>query len=604
MTLDVSRAPNRNALLAGALVDELARAGVRHFVVCPGSRSTPLVVALVALTRERPGLHVWSQIDERSAGFFALGIAKQSHTPAALVCTSGTAAANFFPAVIEASQSGVPLIVLSADRPSELRDWGAAQTIDQVRLYGGYARWFAELPLPEPTPQLVRQARAVGARAVAVARGESPGPVHLNCPFREPLEPVSEALPESLAADALAARGRSARAWTQLERAPHAPAPLLVHRLARAIAAAPRGVIAAGPLDRPGALGAAVARLARAAGWPILAEASSQLRCGAHAEDAPIAASYDLFLRNAPLAKSLAPQLVLRLGAPLTSKAFASWLASHTGCELWLADPDGRWADPTQRAAELLRFDPELLCGALATELERTGDARPDTSDWTRAFLRADRRAQAALDQALAEDDRLLGPRVVAELWNALPADATLFVSNSLPIRDVDAVFPASGRALRVLCNRGANGIDGIVSSALGAAAAGADPLVLLTGDLALLHDLGGLLAARRARLSATIVVLNNDGGGIFSALPVASHRDEVGFDTLFTTPHGLELEHAAALFGATHFSVGRVENLRLALKQSIGAPGLQLVEVPMDREQDVEARRTLFARVAQAAQP
>lgn len=602
--MDASLAPNRNLACAGALVDELARAGVRHFVVSPGSRSTPLVAALVALSRERPELRLWSLIDERCAGFFALGLAKQGRAPAALVCTSGTAAANLFPAVVEASQSGVPLVVLSADRPPELRGWGAPQTIDQLRLYGPYVRWFAEMPAPEAGAVLVRHARAVGSRAVAAACGHPPGPVHVNLPFREPLEPVAVAadLCDSLAVDALAARGRSARSYSRVSSTPAQPPEAEVRRLAAAVAALPHGVIAAGPLDAAPGLGPAVTRLAHAAGWPVLVEPTSQLRSGAHALGAPLSAAYELYLRNESLAHSLAPEIVLRLGAPLTSKAFAAWLASHSAAELWLADPDGRFGDPTHRAAELLQFDPELLCVALAGELERTPPPRDPA--WLEAFAAADARTRRALEAGLAAEDLLSGPRVAAELAESLPAGATLFVSNSLPIRDVDAVFPASTRALRVLCNRGANGIDGIVSTALGASAAGAAPLVLLTGDLALVHDLGGLLVARRARLSAAIVVLHNDGGGIFSALPVAAHREAVGFEALFTTPHGLDLAHVAALFGASHARVASPEQLKLALKQAIGAPGLHLVEVPQEREADVTARRTLFARAAQAAAP
>ena len=247
-----------------------------------------------------------------------------------------------------------------------------------------------------------------------------------------------------------------------------------------------------------------------------------------------------------------------------------------------------------------MRVEPELLCHALAARLE--GMPRAPAPAWLDAFASAEARARSALARDLAGDDRLLGPRAAAELAESLPAGATLFVSNSLPIRDVDALFPVSTRPLRVLCNRGANGIDGIVSSALGAAAGGAAPLVLLTGDLALLHDLGGLLAASRHRIAATLVVLNNDGGGIFSLLPVAAQREAVDFETLFSTPHGLDLAHASRLFGATHWRVTRLEELRLALKQTIGAPGLHVVEVPFDREVDADARRTLFARAASEA--
>lgn len=599
--MHAAAAPNRNLALASALVDELARAGVRHFCVCPGSRSAPLVAALVALRRERPELALWSQLDERSAGFFALGLAKGARAPVALVCTSGTAAANLLPAVVEASLGGVPLVLVTADRPPESRDWGAAQTIDQLRLFGPHARWFAELPPPEATPTLLRHARALGARAVAVASGPAPGPVHLNAPFREPLEPVP--VPgdrcSAVAADALADRGRGERPYIRVAAAAPVPDAELAARLAARVAATPNGVIAAGPLDGPAGLGAAAVRLARAAGWPLLAEPTSQLRSGPHAAGPPVAAVHDLFLRNEALASALEPALVLRLGAPLTSKSVASWLARHDA-ELWVVDPEQRFADPTHSVAELLRFDPERLCAALADALERAGH-RPQHG-WAGQFAAADARAGAALARALAADDRLLGVRAVAELAEALPPCATLFVSNSLPIRDLDAVLPATPKPVRVLANRGANGIDGIVSTALGVAAAGARPLVLLTGDLALVHDLGGFSAAKRHALSATVVVLQNDGGGIFSQLPIARHRDAVDFEEFFATPHQLDFAHAAALAGASHARVRGVEALRLALKQAIGAPGLHLVEVPFDRELDTAARRELFERVAREA--
>jgi 2-succinyl-5-enolpyruvyl-6-hydroxy-3-cyclohexene-1-carboxylate synthase len=600
--VDAALAPNRNLALATALVDELARAGVRHFCVCPGSRSTPLAAALVALRRADPGVRLWSQIDERSAGFFALGLAKATRAPAAVVCTSGTAAANLLPAVVEANLTAVPLVLLTADRPPELRDWGAAQTIDQVRLFGVHARWFAELPTPEPTPSALRHTRALGARAAAIAAGRPAGPVHLNVPFREPLEPEPVAADRcaELAADPAAATGRGSSAWSRISWPPARPDALVLQWLAARIATTPNGVIAAGPLAASDGLGAAALRLARAAGWPLLAEPTSQLRCGAHAVGPPLVSAYDLFLRNEALAAELAPAVVLRLGAPLTSKPFAAWLARHGAAELWLVDPDERHADPTHRAAEVLRFDPEALCSGLADELERSGCRAP--VPWLARFAESDARARASLQRLLAADDRLLGVRAVAELAEALPAGTTLFVSNSLPVRDVDAAFPPSRRPLRVLANRGANGIDGIVSTALGAAAAGAGPLVLLTGDLALLHDLGGLAAAKRHGLAATIVVLHNDGGGIFSGLPVARHRDAVDFEALFSTPHGVDFAHAAALFGAQHVRAATVETFRLALKQAIGGPGLHLVEVPFDRERDVAVRRELFARAAREA--
>jgi 2-succinyl-5-enolpyruvyl-6-hydroxy-3-cyclohexene-1-carboxylate synthase len=588
----VARAPNPNHAFAAALFEELVRAGVSHVCVCPGSRSTPLAAAAA----HTHGLRVWSHVDERSAAFFALGLAKASRAPVALVCTSGTAAANFLPAVIEASQTGVPLLVLSADRPIELRDWGAAQTIDQVRLFGPYARWYAESPAPAPGASALRHARALAGRAVAVATASPSGPVHLNLPFREPLEPVRVA-PEVQCDDALARDGRAEGPYLRVEAASAAPPEALIARLAAAIRRTPNGVIAAGPLDAGPALGAAVVRLAVASGWPVLAEPTSQLRCGPHVKDAPIVASHDAFLRDADFAAMHAPGLVLRLGSPLTSKPFALWLESHGGCETWIADPDGRFADPGRGASTLLRFDPTLLCDALA---EALGDgARIAPTPWLADFVDADRRARAALTRAIAADDALGEPRLIIELADALPDGAALFVSNSMPVRDLDAFLPATEKRLRVLCNRGANGIDGITSTALGASAALPGPFVLLTGDLAFLHDLGGLLAAVRHGLDATIVVVNNDGGGIFRFLPVAAHREAVDFDTLFTTPHGLELARAAALFDATYTRARDWRDVRRALEAGLGGRGLHILEVPVDPEANVTRHRSLWSAVS-----
>jgi 2-succinyl-5-enolpyruvyl-6-hydroxy-3-cyclohexene-1-carboxylate synthase len=596
---DASLAPNRNAALAGALLGELARAGVRHVCVCPGSRSAPLAAAAA----RTPGVRAWSHVDERSAGFFALGLARASRAPVAVVCTSGTAAANLLPAVVEASLAGVPLVLLTADRPPELREWGAPQTIDQVRLFGPYVRLFAEAPTPEVDPAHLRHARALAARAVAVASARPEGPVHLNLPFREPLEPVPcpGDVPSDLAArDPEAARGRGALPWLRVREGVRAPAADDVARLADAIAAAPEGLLAAGPLDAPPALAGAAVRLARAAGWPLFAEPTSQLRRGPHVPGAPLASAYDAFLRDARVADACAPALVLRLGAPLTSKPFAQWLARHPAAELVLLDPDGRYADPAHRGGEILRADPTLLCRALAEELEARGPA-PARTPWLAALLDAERRSRAALARALGDDERLLEPRLALELGELLGEGSTLFVSSSMPVRDLDAFLPPSPRGLRVLANRGANGIDGIVSSALGAAAGSDGPLALLTGDLALLHDLGGLLAAKRHGLSATFVVVNNGGGGIFSFLPVADWRDEVDFDTHFTTPHGLDLAHAARLFDARHARPRSWEAFRLALKSALAEPGLDLVEVCVDREANVAHHRELWAAVSEA---
>jgi 2-succinyl-5-enolpyruvyl-6-hydroxy-3-cyclohexene-1-carboxylate synthase len=599
---DVSRAPNRNWAFCRAFFDELARAGVRHVVVCPGSRSAPLA----GVAARHDALRCWSHIDERSAGFFALGLAKASRGPVALLCTSGTAAANFHPAVVEAYHAHVPLLVLSADRPAELRGWGAGQTIDQVGLYGSHVRWFAEVAPPEATGSILRYARALACRAVDSAASSPAGPVHLDFPLREPLDPraIPGDVADDLAADdPLAAGGRGERPYVRVQRAAAAVPPERAAALARRVAACERGVIACGPLDAPPDLAARVAELAQRAGWPLLAEPTSQLRCGPHVETAPVVATADLLLRDAAFAAQHAPDFVLQLGATPTSRAYHLWLERRPPGELVLVDPHGAWSDPGHLASELLCVDPQALCDALLPRL----DARAPTA-WLNDFLEADRRAARAVERHLLADEDLLEARAVRELAAALPDGALLYVSNSTPVRDLDAFLPASARRLRVLCNRGANGIDGMLSSALGAAAAqttrttgGAAPVVLLTGDLALLHDCGALLAARRHALPLVIAVLDNDGGGLFSFLPISGFGDAVGFESHFRTPHGIDLEPLCRGMGADFSWATSWEHLRASLKDALSAPGVSVVALRVDRDRNVAQCRGLEAAVREA---
>ena len=591
---------NRNAAFAAALFDELARGGIRDVCVCPGSRSAPLAIAAA----QTPALRVWTHLDERAAAFFALGIAKASRTAVALVCTSGTAAANFLPAVVEANLSRVPLVVLTADRPPELRDWGAAQTIDQLRLFGSHARWFAELPLPEPRAELLRHIRATAARAVAIASGRRAGPVHLNVPVREPLAPVV-APDDAAALDALddsdALRGRDGRPYLRVDETSTVPEAAQVRRLFAAMRAARRGVLLCGPDDRDPALAPALARLARAAGWPLLADGASPLRTGPHVGATPLCGAHDAFLRAERFAARHAPELVLRIGAPPTSKATAQWLDRHAGAELWILDPDGGFRDPSHRAAEILRAEPAALCHALAAEWEQ--HAHPTSGPWLAAFVAAERVAQAALTRGIETASALFAPAVVRALAAALPDGAALFASNSMPVRDVESFLSPATKRLRVLVSRGANGIDGITSTALGAAATLGAPFALLTGDIAFLHDVGGLHAAKRHGLSALCVVVNDDGGGIFSYLPVARCGAAVPFEELFTTPHGVDLAHATAFAGGRHACVTEASALATAFAHGLSEPGLQVVEARVDREANVAHHRALWAAAVAAVE-
>ena len=568
---------NRNTALASALVEELARSCVRHACVSPGSRSAPLALALW----NEPAIRVWSVIDERSAGFFALGIAQEAGTPVAVVTTSGTAGANVHPAVSEADEARVPLIVLTADRPPELRGRGAGQTIDQLKLFGGAVRWFCELGVAAADDTGLLHYRAAAVRAVAEARGRPPGPVHLNVALTEPLAPDPD--PAGVTATSrLAREGRGDRPLTEVATARLEPDPALVSSVAELLAAHRRGVIIAGRSTDP-ALAGPVTALARACGYPILAEPTSQLRCGEHDLE-HVMASYDLIFRDLP--GELAPDFVIRVGDMVTSKAVRTWLAG-TEVPQVVFDPDGAWNEPTATAQLIARVDPATLFGTFAEQLDP-----PVETDWLKAWRATNEAAELEVDTFFTGlGDELFEPRVHRDLSALLPEQSTVYVASSMPIRDLETFLPATGRPLRFLATRGANGIDGLISSGLGAAAVAEGRTFVLTGDVGLYHDMNGLLAASRLGVEATIVVMNNGGGGIFDFLPIARHR--AGYEELFGTATGLDLRKVADLYGLPFMRVRGYGDLPAAL----GAPGL--VEIPLSRPRNVELHRELFARVS-----
>lgn len=573
-----------------AFIDALYRAGVAEVCVSPGSRSTPLA----ELAARHPGLRVRVVIDERSAAFFALGIGKATQRPAALICTSGTAAANYYPALIEARYGRTPLILLTADRPPEARGIGSPQTIDQIKLYADHAKSFTEMPVPSGDPGVVRYFQHVAARAAAEAMGFPPGPVHVNFPFREPLTPPA------------GSAGLCSGAVPPAYRLPQPPQPR-PEDLEAALAAVrgrSRVVIVCGPQADP-TLPAACAQLAAALDAPVLADPLSQVRSGPH-DRSRVADAYDLYLRDPEWCAALAPQYVIRLGGLPTSKALNTFLSSLAIPQLVVDPTEG--GDPLLAAAEVLPVDPVGFCRALSQRLahpDETGAppaGRPQASienPWTNEWLRVDKAARAALTAAALEFDGLFEGRIFIELADLLPEGARLFAGNSMPVRDLDAYFAGTQKALRIMANRGANGIDGVLSTALGAACAGETPLALVVGDLSFLHDLNGLFAARYCEAPVVCVVVNNDGGGIFSHLPQATESEH--FEALFGTPHGLRFDHAAALFDLPYHRPAGWDALRRALRQGLATPGVSIVEVVTERTQTAERRRKAQLRALAA---
>ncbi|HEX3241022.1 MAG TPA: 2-succinyl-5-enolpyruvyl-6-hydroxy-3-cyclohexene-1-carboxylic-acid synthase [Solirubrobacterales bacterium] len=574
---------NANTALASAFVEELERSGLRHAVVSPGSRSTPLAVALW----RAPGVEVTVILDERSAGFFALGAAQASGEPVALLCTSGTAAANYHPAVCEADESALPLLVLSADRPPELRGIGAGQTIDQVKLFGESVRWFCEVGTHEADDDGLLHFRSVACRALAAARGETrPGPVHLNLPWREPLAPVAVEGAVS-ATDPLALAGRDGRPLTAVTRIDLEPSLFVLDEVAGHIGDAIAGVIIAGRQLDP-ELREPLARLARAAGFPILAEPTSQLRCGPH-ERSHVVTTYDQLLRDERFARSVVPDLVLRFGEMPTSKPLRAWLAD-SGADQIVVDPYGGWNEPSRRAAAILRADPTELAAGWATRLEKEERGAPT------AWLQAERAARGALDAELSAEGEITEPALHLALGQAHRDGDLVYTASSMPIRDQEGFLASAATDVQFLSNRGANGIDGLISSGIGAAHASGRPTTIVTGDLGLLHDVGGLAALREVSTPVRIVVIDNDGGGIFHFLPQEEALAADEFEAILGTPRGVDVAKAAALFDLPH---RRLESLA-ELPEALGA-GTGLIEVRTDRRTNVASHRRLSAAVAAA---
>ena len=571
---------NQEALTiyAASFVDELALNGVKHAVVSPGSRSTPLALLLA----RHPDIKVHLNIDERSAGFFALGLAKSERAPVALLCTSGTAAANFYPAVVEAYHARVPLIVLTADRPHELRDVGAPQAIDQLRMYGTHVKWFAEMALPEQTEPMVRYARTMSARSASTAAQAPCGPVHLNFPLREPLVPDMAA--------ALACFGNEAAFETETGALSLSPSQL--QKVSMTAEHAAKGIIICGVIDQPG-FSEAVTALAEKLKWPVLADPLSQLRSGSHQKDNVIEC-YDTFLRDAGIKEAFNPDAVIRFGGMPVSKPLLLFLKQHSTAKHIVVDGGGGWREPAGLAADMIHCDEILFCRGLEAALPEN-----DKTEWLSAWQSVNEVSRSALS-SIRDVKELDEGKLFLLLNELMPENVRLFSGNSMPIRDLDTFTFSGNKAVRYMANRGANGIDGVVSTALGVSAA-EEPAVLVIGDLSFYHDMNGLLAGKLHRLNLTIILINNDGGGIFSFLPQAEEKEY--FEMLFGTPHGLDFSHTADLYGAKYQKPGSWEEFTAAFTESFTVPGLKIIEITTDREANVLRHRKLWDSVSREIQ-
>jgi len=626
---------NANTLWASVLVETLHRCGVRQVVVSPGSRSTPLTLAFA----RHEGLEAIPVLDERSAAFFALGLAKQTRNPVALLCTSGTAAANYLPAIIEAHESGVPLVVLTADRPPELRDCASGQTIDQQKLFGGFVRAYHELAVPEPRYELLCYLRQTVASACRRAASER-GPVHLNIPFRDPLVPTPDAGEAATGAEARAATSAEARAASAARQIRESFFEHLGAEESQPVGAleltgltAQCGVIIAGPQwERdPREYAAQVARLALELGWPVLADGVSPLRHHA-AEGAVVVTAYDAILRSEAAHLALRPTQVLCLGDWPTSKVLRASVAA------W--EPEIFQVTPLLRNRDALHGRTRQITAPFASL--RASEKSRDVA-YLQAWAKAEGSARQLLDTLLSRAHQetsaaeILEAAVVPTLARALPEGATVFVASSMPIRDVEYFWPKNERGLEFYFNRGANGIDGTLSTALGVAqlphnfpaspqveveapiadrapalvadrasapitAPAPRPTFLLCGDLSFLHDSNGLLLAQKLRGSLTVILINNHGGGIFEHLPIADY--DPPFEEFFATPQSVDFATLCAAYGVAHRAITTLAQLETELGRAPQPEGVRVLELHTDRKASAAHRKALFAKASAAVSP
>ncbi len=567
---------NINTLWASVLVDTLQHLGVSLAVICPGSRSTPLAIAFARATK----IVAVSVLDERSAGFFALGHAKRTGRPAALVCTSGTAAANFYPAVIEARESRVPLLILTADRPPELRDCHSGQTIDQLKLYGNYPNWQAEIAIPSTQPATLAYLQQTIIYAWERTITPTPGSVHLNIPFGDPLPPIAQPEVQALAATRSDFPFPGVPKLSQLTIAPWSQ-PLAWQTT--------RGLIIAGiaqPLD-PLAYAQSIGQISRSLGWPVLAEGLSPVRNYADLNPYLIA-SYDLILRNPLESTNLTPTVVIQIGDLPTSKELRQWL-SRIRPATWIVENSDHNVNALQLPANYLRCS--------VTELATYCSGSTALSNYGKNWLKLETQTRQAIDRTMNKTNHLNECKIPWLLSQLLPPNTIVCVANSMPIRDLELFWQPNNLHYRPFGNRGANGIDGTLSTAVGIAQGSLVPVILITGDLSFLHDTNGLLLRQQLQGSLTILLINNNGGGIFSMLPIAQF--DPPFTEFFSTPQHVDFALLCKAYQINYHQINSKSELQQQIS-SMHKPGMRVWEIITNSQQDSEWRRTNLSQLCQ----
>jgi 2-succinyl-5-enolpyruvyl-6-hydroxy-3-cyclohexene-1-carboxylate synthase len=561
----------------GALVDELSAVGVEDVVISPGSRSTPISM----LVNEHPSLKGRIAVDERGAGFFALGIAKSTKKPTALICTSGTAASNYYPAIAEAKESRIPLIVITADRPHELRDVGAPQTMNQLGMYGNFVKQFVELALAEANETMYQYVRTVINRVYKSTMTAPKGPVHLNVPLREPLVPNFEI------EDLFQGGKRSEAMYTHTIQT-NATLPLqFAEQLVNKISAKQKGLLVCGTYTDEAAL-PKIVQLGEKLGFPIICDPLSNARSMKQTSNHLID-SYDTFLRFEDVKKELEADLIIRFGAMPVSKPFSQYVKATTGLEQYVVDEGDIWRDPTLQASSMISCSDIAFCDGL---LELLTDRNITTTEWLEKWMSINQQTKAVLKEAEQLEEFFEG-KIVQLLEKHMPESSMLFVGNSMPIRDVDTFFSVNEKDIKIAGNRGVNGIDGTIATAFGMAASG-ENVYLLVGDLTFYHDMNSLVLSKLHNLPITVILINNNGGGIFSFLPQS--KEEKHFEALFGTPLGIEFKYATRLFGGEHYKINNWDQFIELMEQN--QKGLRVIELETNRQENYEMHQKIWSKV------
>lgn len=583
---------NRNYFWAETFIKELSSIGVKYACISPGSRNTSLTLAAANNKKIKSFVH----IDERSSAFFALGMAKVTNTPVIIICTSGTATAELYPAIIEAYQQRVPLIVCTADRPPELLNTGANQTINQNNLYKNHIRWFFDAGLPEPIPKRIRHIKAIAKRAVYESMVRSKGPVHINFPFRKPFEP--DVITDEVDTDVIKTAELVLPDKKDLfkENGKNIISEKWFKETAKYLLKFKKGLIIAGPENYNETFHINCIEISSILGYPILADGASQLRFGKHNKE-NILFSFEGFLRSDSFAEKYKPEIILQFGRTITSKALSEYFEKCSAVR-FMINEFGDWFDPANRANASFACKPYLFCEKMIEYLQSKKINR-SSGKWFKEIKALDEKSLAAKNKVISNSRFPNECRIIEELINIMPAKSQLMISNSMPIRDFDYFVPTTQKNIAIFNNRGASGIDGITSTALGLAVLGKKPTVLLTGDSAFYYDLNSLLTAKKYKIPLIIILINNNGGGIFEVLPISKYGKV--FNDYFVAPHNLDFSSLVNAFGGNYTLAKSWENFKFGFKKTLARKNFSVLEVKTDATASLKLRQAYWEEANKA---